>query len=206
MNYWLRWSVTTSTSSIIQTIRVFNLARFVPRAMLPQLRAAVESTTDVEAANAALLLATYGDRPMADQVLALALDATRSASVRNSALAAYDQIGTPASVPQLLDIQNWNELTVLSRIDAAAGLMDSTNAPLVLAALGRTDAMISSVFDRFSELNDRADLEAVLDALIAFPRRCASASPTLLLPESVLVVSCAQLANRNGWTRLLSSS
>ena len=151
------------------TIRVFNLARFVPSAMPPHLRAAVESTNDVEAANAALLLAAYGDRTMADRVLALALDATRSASVRNSALAAYDHIGTPASVPQLLDIQNWDELTVPLRIDAAAGLMDSTNAPLVLAALARTDAMISSAFDCFSELNDRADLEAVLDALIAFP-------------------------------------
>ena len=151
------------------TIRVFHLARFVPTAMLPQLRAAVESTNDVEAANAALLLSAYGDRTMADRVLALALDTTRSASVRNSALEAYDQIGTPASVPQLLDIQDWDELTVLSRIHTAAGLMDSTNAQLVLAALGRTDVMISSAFDRFSELNDRADLEAILDALIAFP-------------------------------------
>ena len=151
------------------TIRVFHLARFVPEAMLPQLRAAVDSTNDVESANAALLLAAYGDSTMADRVLALALDTTRSASVRNSALAAYDQIGTPASVPQLLDIQDWDELTALSRIDAAASLMDSTNAPLVLSALGRTDAGISSAYVRFDELNDRADLEAVLDALIALP-------------------------------------
>ena len=151
------------------TIRVVHLARFVPEAMFPQLRAAVESTNDVEAANAALLLAAYGDKTMADRLLALALDPTRNAYVRNSALAAYDQIGTPASVPRLLDIQDWDERTVLSRIDAAAGLMDSTNMPLVLAALGRTDAMISSAFDRFHELNDRADLEAVLDALVALP-------------------------------------
>ena len=151
------------------TIRVIHLARFVPGAMLPQLRPAVESTNDVEAANAALLLAAYGDRTMADRLLTLALDTTRDAHVRNSALAAYDQIGTSASVPRLLDIQNWDEHTVPSRIDAVAGLMDSTNASLVLAALGRTDVMISSAFVRFSRLNDRADLEAVLDALIASP-------------------------------------
>ena len=151
------------------TIRVVHLARFVPEAMLSQLRAAVESTNDVEAANAALLLAAYGDRTMADRLLALALDATRNTHVRNSALAAFDQIGTPASVSQLLDIQDWGEHTVPSRIDAAAGLMDSTNASLVLAALGRTDVIISSACVRFSELNDRADLEAVLDALIALP-------------------------------------
>ena len=151
------------------TIRAFHLARFVPGAMLPQLRAAVESTNDVKAANATLLLAAYGDRTMADRLLALALNATRNAAVRNSALAAYDRIGTPASVHQLLDIQDWDERTVLSRIDAAAGLMDSTNALQVLTALGRTDAGISSAYVRFDELTARADLEAVLDALIALP-------------------------------------
>jgi len=111
-------------------------ARFVPAAMLPQLRTAVESTNDVEAANAALLIAAYGDRMMADRLLDLALDSTRTAHVRNSALAAYDQIGTPASAQRLLDIQDWDEPTVLSRVDAAAGLMDASNASLVLAALG----------------------------------------------------------------------
>ena len=151
------------------TIRVFQLARFVPEAMLSQLRAAVKSTNDVEAANAALLLAAYGDRTMANCLLALALDATRNAHVRSSALVAYDQVGTPASVSQLLDVQDWGEHTAPSRIDAAAGLMDSTNASLVLAALCRTDVTISSAFVRFSELNNRADLEAVLDALIALP-------------------------------------
>ena len=151
------------------TIGVFDLARFVAEPLLPELRVAMGSTNDVEAANAALLLAAYGDRTMADVVLALALDANRSAAVRNSALAAYDRIGTPASVPQLLDIKDWDELTVLSRIDAAAGLMDSTNTPLVLTALGRTDAMIGSAYARFDELSDRADLEAILDALIALP-------------------------------------
>ena len=59
---------------------------------------------------------------------------------------------------------------MLSRIDAAAGLMDSTNAPLVLIALGRTDAMISSAYARFDELSDRADLEAILDATHSAPR------------------------------------
>ena len=151
------------------TIGVLDLARFVPEALLPELRAAVESTNDVEVANAALLLAAYGDRTMADRVLALALDIAKSAAVRNSALAAYDRIGTPASVPRLLDIQDWDELTVLSRIDAAAGLMDSTNAPAVLTALGRTDAMITSAYVRFDELSSGTDLEAVLDALIALP-------------------------------------
>lgn len=151
------------------TIGVLDLARFVPEALLPELRTAVESANDVEAANAALLLAGYGDDTMADRVLVLALDPTRSAAVRNSALAAYDRIGTPASVSQLLDIQDWDELTVLSRIDAAAGLMDSTNAPLVLTALARTDAMISSAYVRFDELSASADFEAILDALIALP-------------------------------------
>ena len=151
------------------TIRVVHLARFVPEAILPQLRVAVESTNDVDAANAALLLAAYGDRTMAKRLLALALDTTRNVHVRNSALAAYDQIGTSASVPRLLDIQDWDELAVPSRIDAAAGLMDSTNASLVLAALVRTNVIISSALVRFSELNDRADLEAVLDVLIALP-------------------------------------
>ena len=151
------------------TIRVIHFARFVSGSMLPQLRTAVESTNDVEAANAALLLAAHSDRTMADRLLALALDPTRSAHVRNSALAAYDQVGTPASVPMLLDIQDWDEHTVTSRIHAAAALMDSTNASLVLAALSRTDTMISSAFYRFDELTDHADLEAVLDALIALP-------------------------------------
>ena len=151
------------------TIGVVDLARFLPEALLPELCAAMESTNDVEAANAALLLAAYGDRTMAARVLALALDTAKSAAVRNSALAAYDRIGTPASVPRLLDIQDWDELTVLSRIDAAAGLMDGTNAPAVLTALGRTDAMITSAYGRFEELSSAADLEAVLDALIALP-------------------------------------
>lgn len=152
------------------TIRVIHLARFVPVAMVPQLRAAVESASDVEAANAALLLAAYGDRTMAGRLLDLALDATRTGHVRNSALAAYDQVGSPADVQRLLDIQNWDEPTVLARVDAAAGLMDATNTPLVLAALGRTDAMISSAFYRFEDLRDAADIEAVLDALITLPR------------------------------------
>ena len=151
------------------TIRVFHFGRFVAEAMLPQLRAAVESTNDVEAANAALLLAAYGDRTMVDRLLALALNSTRSTHVRHSALAAYDQIGTPASVPMLLDIQDWDEHTVASRIHAAAALMDSTNASLVLTALSRTDTIISSAFYRFEELTDRADLEALLHALIALP-------------------------------------
>ena len=151
------------------TIHVFHLARFVPVAILPRLRAAVESTNDVEAANAALLLAACGDRTMADRLLTLALDATINAAVRNSALATYDRIGSPASVPQLLDIQDWDEHTMLSRIGAAVALMDSTNALQVLAALGRTDTMISSAYVRFDELTDRTDLEAVLDALIALP-------------------------------------
>jgi hypothetical protein len=151
------------------TIRAVHLARFVPASMLPQLRNAVESTNDVEASNAALLLAAYVDRTMADRLLDLALDVTRNAHVRNSALAAYDQIGTSASVQRLLDIQDWNEPTALSRVDAAAGLMDASNALLVLTALGRTDAMVSSAFYRFYDLNDPGDLEAVLDALVALP-------------------------------------
>ena len=151
------------------TIRVVHFALFVPDTMLPKLRAAVESTNDVEAANAALLLAVHGDRTMADHLLALALDATRNAYVRHSSLVAYARIGTPVSVSRLLDIQDWDEPLVSSRIDAAAGLMDSTNAPLVIAALCRTDVMISSAFHRFYELNDRADIEAVLDALMALP-------------------------------------
>ena len=82
---------------------------------------------------------------------------------------AYDQVGTPESVPVLLDIQDWDEHTVASRIHAAAALMDSTNASLVLAALSRTDTIISSACYRFDELTDSVDLEAVLDALIALP-------------------------------------
>ena len=152
------------------TIRAIDLARFVPDSMLPPLRASVDSANDVEAANAALLLAAYGDRTVADGLLELGLDHGRSPHVRNSALAAFDQIGTPVSVDRLLDIQDWDEPTVLSRVDAAAGLMDSTNTELVLGALGRTDAMISTAFYRFDELENPADLEAVLDALIALPR------------------------------------
>ena len=151
------------------TIRVAHLALFVPATMLPKLRAAVESTNDVEAANAAMLLAAYGDRTMAERLLALALDATRNVYVRHSSLVAYDRIGTPASVSRLLDIQDWDEPLVAARIDAAAGLMDSTNAPLVIAALCRTKVMISSAFHRFYELNDRDDIKAVLDALMALP-------------------------------------
>ena len=89
------------------TIRVLYFARFVPDVMLPELRLAVESTNDIEAANTAVLLAACGDKAMADRLLALALDTTKNAYVRNSALVAYDQIGTPASVSQLLDIQDW---------------------------------------------------------------------------------------------------
>jgi len=152
------------------SIRAIDLARFVPAGMLPQLRASVESPNDVEAANAALLLAAYGDRTIADRLLEIGLDQARSSDVRNSALAAYDQVGVPASVDRLLDIQDWSEPTVLSRVDAAAGLMDSTNTELVLAALGRTDAMISSAFYRFDQLESTADHEAVLDALITLPR------------------------------------
>ena len=151
------------------TVRVVDLARFVPTALLPELRAAVESTRDVEAANAAFLLAACGDRTMADRLLDLALDTTRTALVCNSALAAYDQIGSPASVQRLLDIQDWDDPTALARVDAAAGLMDATNTALVLAALGRTDAMITSAFHRFRELNQAIDLEAVLVALVELP-------------------------------------
>jgi hypothetical protein len=152
------------------TIRAGNLARFVSEAMLPELRTAVESTNDVEAANAALLVAACRDRTMSDRLLDIALDPNRSPHVRQSVLAAYDQIGIPQSVQRLLDIQDWDDATTLSRVDAAAGLMDATNASEVLAALARTDAMVSSAFYRFSELNDPADLEAVLDALIGLPR------------------------------------
>ena len=150
------------------TIRVDHLARFVPEAILPQLRAAVELPNDVEAANAALLLAVYGDKTMVDRLLALALDATREAYLRHNALVAFDRIGTSASVPRLLDIQDGDKLT-LSRVNAAAGLVDSTNALLVLTVLGRTDAVIRSAVRRFYELNDPADIEAVLDALVALP-------------------------------------
>lgn len=152
------------------TIRSVNLARFVPESLLPQLRAAVDSANDVEAANAVLVLGAYGDRTMAERFLALSLDPNKTAHLQNSALAALERVGNPAFVPQLLDIQNWDESTVMSRVDAAAALMDSTNAELVLAALGRTDAMISSAFYRFQELDTPADIEAVLDALIALPR------------------------------------
>lgn len=151
------------------TIRVGNLARFVPEAMFPRLRGAVESANDVEAGNAALLLAACRDRTMANRLLDLALDRTRTAHVRSSALGAYDQIGTCDAPARLLDIQDWDEPTALARVDAAAGLMDASNAALVLAALSRTDAMVSSAFYRFYELNDPADLEAVLDALISLP-------------------------------------
>ena len=102
---------------------MIHLARFVPVPMLPQLRTSLESPNDVEVANAALLLAACGDRAMADRLLDLALDSDRTVHVRNSALTAYDQIGSPASAQRLLDIQDWDEPTVLSRIDAAAGLM-----------------------------------------------------------------------------------
>ena len=151
------------------TIRVFHLARFVTDEVLPTLRTAVESTNDVEAANAVLLLAASGDKSMADRVLALGLDETRSVAVQHSALAAYGEIGTPAAVDRLLDIRDWDGLTVLSRIDAAAALMDSTNAPAVLGALCRTDAMISSAFVRFDELSAPADVEAVLHAVATLP-------------------------------------
>ncbi len=152
------------------TIRAGNLARFVPDSMLPELSTAMQSPNDVEAANAALLVAACRDRTMADRVLDMALDPNRPAHVRQSALAAYDQIGDPQSVRRLLDIQDWDETTTLSRVDAAAGLMDAANAFLVLSALARTDAMVSSAFYRFSELTSPADLEAILDALIALPR------------------------------------
>ena len=46
------------------TIGVLDLARFVPEPLLPELRVEMGSTNDVEAANAALLLAAYGDRTM----------------------------------------------------------------------------------------------------------------------------------------------
>ena len=151
------------------TIRVPHLARFVPESMLPELRDAVKSTDDVEAANTALLLAARGDKSVAELLLALALDATRTTPVRHSALAAYDRIGAPASVSRLLDIQDWDENTVPSRIDAAAGLMDATNALLVFSALCRTDTIISSALIRLSDLNDRADIESVLHALMTLP-------------------------------------
>ena len=61
------------------------------------------------------------------------------------------RLALPHQFLSLLDVQDWGEHTVPSRIDAAAGLMDSTNASLVLAALCRTDVIISSAFVRFSE-------------------------------------------------------
>jgi hypothetical protein len=151
------------------TIRVIDLARFVPSEHLPRLRASVESPDDVEAANAALLLAACGDRPMATRLLDLALDHSKPPLVRTSALAAYANVGEPGSVGRLLDIDDWDGATALSRTDAAAGLMDASNARLVLAALARTNATVSSAYYRFGELSVPADIEAVLDALTALP-------------------------------------
>jgi hypothetical protein len=147
-------------------IRAFNLGRFVTPVVAEELKAALQSPDDIEVANAILLLGAAGVREVSTQALELALDPNRSLHVRHSALNALDRIGTPDMIPRLLTIPDFDEPSVISRIDTASALMDIRHTGLVLEYLTKTDTTMSAAYYRFRQLATAEEFEAVLDGLL----------------------------------------
>lgn len=147
-------------------VRAFDLARFVTPAVSDHLRGALDSTDDVEVANAILLLGAARVVEVSERALELGLDPGRSLHIRHSALNALDWIGRPEMIPRLLDIADLDEATTVSRIDTAGALMDIAHTCVVLEYLAKTETTMSAAYYRFRELSTAEEFEAVLDALL----------------------------------------
>jgi hypothetical protein len=130
------------------------------------LKKALGSADDVEVANAILLLGAAGIQELSQAALDLGLDPNRSLPVRHSALNALDRIGTSDMIPKLLAISDFDDSTVVSRIDTASALMDPAHTGLVLEYLTKTDTTMSAAYYRFRQLDKPEEFEAVLDGLL----------------------------------------
>jgi hypothetical protein len=150
-------------------VRAIDLGRFVTPDVTRDLEAALASADDVEVANAILLLGAAGVPDVSQAALELGLDPNRPLPVRHSALDALDRIGTPEMIPKLLDISDFDEPTVVSRIDTASALMDPAHTGVVLEYLTKTDTTMSAAYYRFRQLDQPEEFEAVLDGLLALP-------------------------------------
>ncbi len=147
------------------TLGAPDLAGFVGAKTAAELRQAVGGADPVAAANAVLILGLRGDRSLAPEALRIGLDQSLDVHLRHSALTALQSVGEPGMIPPLLEIADWNEATVSSRLDAAGALADEAHLAPVLGALVETDTLISGAFLRFSTFTSPAAVEATLGAL-----------------------------------------
>ena len=145
------------------------VARFITPAIERQLAVDAVGADEVRVGNALAVLGACRDANAVQIALPIAFDITRSEALRESAFGAIAAGGTAALIPTLLQHQNQTDPLNLTLIDCIGALVDAPSIATVIPVLLGTDAMVSSAFYRFRDLQTHDAIEAMLDVLVANP-------------------------------------
>ncbi len=144
------------------TVNLRLLARFVSPDMVQKLIEATGSNEPVISGNAVILLGVCREGRVLDDALNIALDRTRHPYYRRCALSAVANLGDATLIPRILaNLVNEDPLH-LSMVDCIGALTDENTVQTVLDLLIHTDALVSSAFSRFRELQSRETLDSTL--------------------------------------------
>jgi hypothetical protein len=123
----------------------------------------------VIAGNALATLGACKDVTVLGMALPIALDRNRTQGLRESALSAIASVGDAAVIPTLVQHLDPSDPLNLTLVDCIGALTDAQSIPTVLPILLETDALVSSAFYRFRELQTHDAVDALLNVLLADP-------------------------------------
>ncbi len=148
-------------------LNVRRMARCITEEMQNELLLDLKSTNDVVVGNALALLGVLKRQEVVSLALNKAMDRSSNLGLRYSGVVALVNAGSPKEVPEILSGLDKSDPGYLNILDAACSLVDETQFELVFPLMFGENAMLSSTFYHFRELQSR---HALVNTLRYFQR------------------------------------
>jgi hypothetical protein len=139
-------------------LNVRRMARFVAEEMQNELLLCLKSPNDVVVGNALALLGILKRQEVVPIALNKAMDRSANLGLRYAGVVALVNAGSPKEVPEILSGLDKSDPAYLNILDAACSLVDETQFELVFPLMFAENAMLSSTFHHFRELQSRQAL------------------------------------------------
>jgi hypothetical protein len=139
-------------------LNIRRMARFVTEEMQSELLLDLKSSSDVVVGNALALLGILKKQDVVPIALNKAMDRSENLGLRYAGVVALVNAGSPKEVPEILSGLDKSDPAYLNILDAACSLVDETQFELVFPLMVAENAMLSSTFHHFRELQSRQAL------------------------------------------------
>jgi hypothetical protein len=139
-------------------LNIRRMARFVTEEMRNELLLDLKSPNDVVVGNALALVGILERQEVVPIALNKAMDRSANLGLRYAGVVALVNAGSPKEVPEILSGLDKSDPAYLNILDAACSLVDETQFELVFPLMFAENAMLSSTFHHFRELQSRQAL------------------------------------------------